>query len=765
MQLSTPTASFDSGPLATLLAPGSATPGPAGTTGAAPAVPFADFMSEIAPPATSVAVLAATLTRPAANLAPLLGADGSLVDAGLALLGAALTEPTPGQFPISSNRAVSSAPLQNPTAALPTVVQGDSPLDAPAGPDDGRPLQTEQPLERSPRSRSATSLPRPSKTPATKVDAATEVLPAAIAEVAPATNPIPPISFPTEIGFNFAPPVTVPSSEQPSVETSDSMTAPSSGNAPARSAAYGLCANPVTPQPTTMAPIPTAVAGEPMVPVTESGGRGAAENLPRERVNVGATVEPLSTEQGTPLAAPTQQSNQVTPPTVVARPQKMSPVSVSPLSGPEVTSQQGGAETTAVDEGAPTVTPRNVPSVNQVVSGLTALTGATGQVVDASPGDLPPSILPGYAVPPTTVSAAVGATAMATPAVRRVGPANPGEPRSIPARTPAPVGATDSFLSALPTLASMLPPKAAPTLELGLPAGLEGQEAKTAAAPTEFASELISDFESQSLNFLTPVQQQVKTPVRELGTDVAKSVPTMSVATSNRRSPVTPAPVAAAPEASAPVVPPASLQPENLVTRQPAVATAPGASAPVELAAAPVATVDQPARAPTPATPAQVSAAAHRAVAAVLASTDRFTPVTQSSADLQLTVGDAQLDVRVEVRAGVVHATFRTDSPELRAALAQEWQAASHAANDNSLRLAPPVFSGSDRSPTDAGSAFAGQNFSQARDQSARSAPEFFNSGSARQQSPAAPAADTAPATTPSRRASSDSSPRLHAFA
>jgi len=78
---------------------------------------------------------------------------------------------------------------------------------------------------------------------------------------------------------------------------------------------------------------------------------------------------------------------------------------------------------------------------------------------------------------------------------------------------------------------------------------------------------------------------------------------------------------------------------------------------------------------------------------------------------------------------------------------------------------APPVFSGSDRSPGDSGSAFGGQNFSQARDQSARTAPEFFTAGSARLQSPGAPAADAAPATQPPRRASSDSSARLHAFA
>jgi len=52
------------------------------------------------------------------------------------------------------------------------------------------------------------------------------------------------------------------------------------------------------------------------------------------------------------------------------------------------------------------------------------------------------------------------------------------------------------------------------------------------------------------------------------------------------------------------------------------------------------------------ATSAEITAAAHRAVDAVLASTERLTSGTQSSVNLKFSVGGADLEVRVEVRAG-----------------------------------------------------------------------------------------------------------------
>jgi hypothetical protein len=84
---------------------------------------------------------------------------------------------------------------------------------------------------------------------------------------------------------------------------------------------------------------------------------------------------------------------------------------------------------------------------------------------------------------------------------------------------------------------------------------------------------------------------------------------------------------------------------------------------------------------------------AHRAVEAVLTAADRVSSGGRQSVNLHFSVGGADLNVRVEMRADQVHATFRTDSPELRSALANEWQSVNSAINgENSMRLAPPVF-------------------------------------------------------------------------
>ena len=101
--------------------------------------------------------------------------------------------------------------------------------------------------------------------------------------------------------------------------------------------------------------------------------------------------------------------------------------------------------------------------------------------------------------------------------------------------------------------------------------------------------------------------------------------------------------------------------------------------------------------------PPQVALAstAHRAVEAVLSVADRFAAREQHSVSLQFTVGGSDLNVRVELRGGEVHTTFRTDSPELRSALSHEWQAvSSQNQSDRSVRIANPVFTGSDQPGT-----------------------------------------------------------------
>lgn len=68
------------------------------------------------------------------------------------------------------------------------------------------------------------------------------------------------------------------------------------------------------------------------------------------------------------------------------------------------------------------------------------------------------------------------------------------------------------------------------------------------------------------------------------------------------------------------------------------------------------------------------------------------------SVQLRLKFGTENLSVRVEMRGGLVHTDFRTDSPLLREALAAEWQAVAAASPALAQRFLDPVFS-----PADAG--------------------------------------------------------------
>ena len=72
-----------------------------------------------------------------------------------------------------------------------------------------------------------------------------------------------------------------------------------------------------------------------------------------------------------------------------------------------------------------------------------------------------------------------------------------------------------------------------------------------------------------------------------------------------------------------------------------------------------------------------------------------------SRVDLQFQVGGDKLGVRVEWREGTLHTFFRTDSTELRAALAHEWQSAMPPFVSRELNVAPPVFGTTADRPSD----------------------------------------------------------------
>ncbi len=101
---------------------------------------------------------------------------------------------------------------------------------------------------------------------------------------------------------------------------------------------------------------------------------------------------------------------------------------------------------------------------------------------------------------------------------------------------------------------------------------------------------------------------------------------------------------------------------------------------------------------------------AHRAVEVVLRAVDEVAARERSAVKLEFTIGDTELSVRVELRDDEVRTTFRTESPELRQALAHEWQAANAQGGDRNVRLADPVFADRD----------ARSGFSSAGDQSGR---------------------------------------------
>ncbi len=289
---------------------------------------------------------------------------------------------------------------------------------------------------------------------------------------------------------------------------------------------------------------------------------------------------------------------------------------------------------------------------------------------------------------------------------------------SVPAATPAP--ATEDVVEN-PFASTVIPP-----VENRVAPRFSTRAEKFAAPRSEIFTPRISRLNPPDENFLSAVDKEVNGTSGSLGIDVAKSPSTMSApATSPQFTAASPAVldvnVVAAPMSGPPSAPAAA-----------------------------------------PATTAEITAAAHKAVDAVLASTERLTGATHSSVNLKFSVGGADLDVRVEVRAGAVHATFRTDSPELRTALAQEWQTTNSQPADHSLRLAPPVFAAGDRSGTGAGS--FGEQSQQARDQGARPSSEFVLPGAVRTRLASASSPGAGVSALPARSVPATTL-HLHAFA
>jgi hypothetical protein len=125
-----------------------------------------------------------------------------------------------------------------------------------------------------------------------------------------------------------------------------------------------------------------------------------------------------------------------------------------------------------------------------------------------------------------------------------------------------------------------------------------------------------------------------------------------------------------------------------------------------------------------------------------------------SSVNLSFKFGNDDLSVRVAWHDGVVQTQFRTNSDELRAALAGEWQTMSAAPASRALPLAAPVFSSNPDSPSASGD--------ESR-QSAQSGPgrEWGQADGGSASAPLIPSGPSSPRRPPPLVAAG----RLHAFA
>ncbi len=221
-------------------------------------------------------------------------------------------------------------------------------------------------------------------------------------------------------------------------------------------------------------------------------------------------------------------------------------------------------------------------------------------------------------------------------------------------------------------------------------------------AGTDFAS---GDEKRFGKNFLSGAEQQLTTALPAAGIDVAEKTPSMLFTPHD--------PLFAVPTTVPTLV--------SVVAAAPEGAGALGAEPMPQLVAASM---------------------ARRAVETVTSvveaqATSKLQPVP--SVQLKFKIGHEDLAVRIALRDGVVHTEFRTDSPELRAALQQEWKAVT-AQPESALRYLEPVVlaASSSQGGTNSfaqqqqqqspGQSAAQQQQQQQQQQQARAAAEFFGS-------------------------------------
>ena len=293
---------------------------------------------------------------------------------------------------------------------------------------------------------------------------------------------------------------------------------------------------------------------------------------------------------------------------------------------------------------------------------------------------------------PARVAGEVAAAALAAKAkpatpVAAQAPANAAKASLSPptaANVPAvPVAAT----SAVPVAAATLPGSAAlPQTEQTARAAAMGGE-KIAATSGKSTAPAASPTQSAARKFLSNGDKQVTDSSESVGTPVAKVTPAMATLNNPERTP--------------------TAQPAFQVAS--AAAPTPGSS--------------------NPQAPAQadVTGSAKGAVEAAMTAAEMLSSgATQSSMNMQFSMGDAELNLRVEMRNGEVQATFSTNSAQLRSDLAHEWQTTAAGNSQSSLHQIQPVFTASGTGSTLSSGEYAQQ---QGRGQNAGAEPRFSTPG------------------------------------
>ena len=241
-----------------------------------------------------------------------------------------------------------------------------------------------------------------------------------------------------------------------------------------------------------------------------------------------------------------------------------------------------------------------------------------------------------------------------------------------------------------------------------LAANADGRAAGSASAPTHRETDRMLD----AVKFADPAAKSAPRPVEAVGGEDKKILSVNEKHVTDHEDSLGTADAITAP---VPTTTHASLSGSTAPVSAPASAQL----QPVPFAAQPVSGAD-------------ISLLAHRAVDAVMTATERLGDANRSTIRLQFSVGDANLSVQVELRAGQVHTTFRTDSSDLRTALASEWQAMS-GDSGRAVRLADPVFASASTTPDAAG---FGQGATGQRHSGEKASAENFQSAGL----PAAPA-------------------------